>query len=275
MKGALTRVFVGVESGSDSQLRRYGKGQTTTDIVAALRAGSLLGLPLEFGFITFDPLLAQEELGEILAFLGRTDIVLPAGSADSAQEVYAMAISDDIPLLGAPVFTRVAYMATELELFINSPFLRLLQKTAPELIGEFDPGFARYTYSYRDPDVGHVANLCRVWTEGAFEVIYRMRLAARSARVSDNPFGSLIDRYRIASYGLLLSLTCGTCSRVRPGLLPLWETYCKHLPLRNDSTVGVKDMQALWNWVVTSGDLSLEIEPVVFRPEHLERRRDT
>jgi hypothetical protein len=167
----------------------------------------------------------------------------------------------------------VAYMATELELFVNSPFLRLLQNTAPHLVRDYDAAFARYGYSYADAFVGEVASYCRVWTEGAFPVVYRMRLAGRAARNAENPYRKIVDRYKIATYGLLLSLTCALCERIRPGLLDLWQTYCGDLPLHTDRPVTTADFVGLWEWVVDGQDTA-ELGRVEFHREYMERRRD-
>jgi hypothetical protein len=83
----MRRVFVGVESGSRAQLRRYGKGQTIAQTVDALRVASTLRVPLEFGFITFDPLLTPPELAENIAFLGRRDVLAEPGPGPVADRV--------------------------------------------------------------------------------------------------------------------------------------------------------------------------------------------
>ncbi len=249
LRPLLKRVFVGVESGSDSQLRRYGKGQTVADIVAGLRAASLLGLPLEFGFITFDPLLTANELVESLQCLGRTDILLPATNGTAPEDIYRLVLAQHVELSGDPLFSHVAYMATELELFVNSPFVQILRNQAPELLRPFESSFARYGYAYRDVAIGHIASWCRVWTEGAFESIYRMRLAERSGGVSPNELRPTIARYRRASYGWLVALAMASLPDHRGRLTPLWIAHCADLPLSTEAPPSVDALDQLWRWV--------------------------
>lgn len=277
MKPYLSRVFVGLESGSDSQLRRYGKGQTVRESIEALQAASLLGLPLEFGFITFDPLLTQSELIENIEFLARTDILLSTASSEvSVEDVYSM-IGEEKghSLKGNAVFTRVAYMATELELFVNSPFLRLLKNNYPQLLGEFDGSFARFGYKYHDQVVGRIASWCRVWTEGTFKLIYRMRLAARTYGDALNPDRAIITRYREATFGLLVALT-GRLSTGSSARIEVPSTYLDSgLPVNwVHEEPRVEDLDRLWRWVLAGSGTSQVLERVKFNLEHLERRRD-
>ncbi len=274
---ALKRFFVGVESGADSQLRRYGKGQSASDIVDALRAGSLLGLPLEFGFITFDPLLTADELLQNLRFLGRKDILF-AESLDSAITIDRKLRTNDSKEWpnGIPVFMRVAYMATELELFANSPFKKMLANGYPELLRSYDVEFARYNYCFRDPVIGHIASLCRVWTEGTFNPIYRIRLASRSAQKPLERYDPIVRKYRHATFALLLTLAhaFGVLSN---------EEFAAHtsiglsgmpLPFHNESTT-LEHMKELWRWVAGSetNETSPDIEPPNFNLDSLDKRR--
>lgn len=278
IKGALARVFVGVESGSNSQLRRYGKGQTTQDVVDALRAGSLLGLPLEFGFITFDPLLTPSELVETLEFLARTDVLLTPDSEQDEEVIYSSIVSNATSAVqrGDPVFSRVAYMATELELFAKSPFLRLLSRAHPELVGEYDSTFARYDYSYEDPMVGHVAAWCRVWTEATFRPVYRLRLAGRTLNGLASPYQNVIRRYREATFALLLALTGRFVPAFKPrlrefvganGVAPLLDS--------EPGEMSVGELQQLWAWVLSTSVVGGSMDEVDFRLTSLKKRRES
>ncbi|MFZ1685530.1 MAG: radical SAM protein [Candidatus Zixiibacteriota bacterium] len=245
----LTRVFVGVESGSNSQLRRFNKGQSVAEIVPALRAASLLGLPLEFGFITFDPLLTKSELVENIQFLGRTDVILSANKSLPPTEVYGIACEQGNQLKGNPVYGCVAYMATELELFATSRLAKLLQASAPHLLGNFDPNFARYGYVYQDPAIGRIAGICRIWTEGAFEPIYRIRVADRATSKMSGGYRDVISRYRKASYGLLVLLAMQEFREFRPQMQEFWHELCLDLPTFIGSEIGVDELSELWRWV--------------------------
>jgi hypothetical protein len=269
MRRYLARVFVGVESGSNSQLRRYGKGQTTEDIVAALRAGALVKLPLEFGFITFDPLLTQQELSESLEFLARRDVLLTTDQNLTADRIYTL-VTGELATetnAGPPVFSRVAYMATELELFVNSPFVKLLRDAAPELLGNYDSAFARFNYSYRDSSIAQVAGWCRVWTEGTFVPIYKLRLAARIAHADDCHRNDVVERYRTATFALLTSLTRRFCVSIADRATDLLSQCEPELMLVLSRGDALPDLDALWHWVQAGAANLPSTESVRFNNE--------
>jgi hypothetical protein len=220
----MRRIFVGVESGSNSQLRRYGKGQNTRQIVEALRVGSALGVPMEFGFITFDPLLSPSELVENVMFLSRRDIMkAPAGETpdERVEAVRAYLDGADLTDSGIPLYQHVAYMATELEVLAHSRYADHLRRRHPELLdGQFDSSFARYGVHYRDARIGEIAGWCRVWTEGMFAPVYEARMTARSSGSPDDAVGAagLVGRYREATFALLVALTRHLLPEVRQDL---------------------------------------------------------
>ncbi|GAA2451782.1 hypothetical protein GCM10010191_82530 [Actinomadura vinacea] len=267
----MRRLFAGVESGSPTQLRRYGKGQTVAQTVDALRVASTLGIPLEFGFITFDPLLTPAELAENMAFLARTDVMCdphpslrtggPTGVADGTVAAVAAVghylNGASLAASGEPVYRRVAYMATELEVLANSRYADHLRRRHPDLLEDYDPAFCRFGARYADERVGAVASWCRVWTEGMFTPVYAARMAARSA----GPGGAadaeaLVRRYRDATFGLLCELTR------------------RHLP-----DVGIPDGQPVPGTADEPSLLealseSVTGSPATFDLTHLERHRD-
>jgi len=272
----LRRFFVGVESGSDSQLRRYGKGQSTADIVDALRAGSLLGLPLEFGFITFDPLLTRDELVQNLRFLGRKDILFE-DRRDCAAKIDRELRTDSETQWpsGIPVFMKVAYMATELELFANSPFKKLLDHGHPELLRDYDAGFARYNYSFRDPLVSQIADWCRVWTEGTFKSIYRIRLAIRSATTPRETSAQIVGRYRQATFALLSTLAHHFGFLSGDEFTAHTAVGLNGMPIPfSDESKGLVTMKELWKWVVGTNGAGSDIEQPNFTLDTLRRHRE-
>ncbi|MDH3602055.1 MAG: hypothetical protein OEU26_20780, partial [Candidatus Tectomicrobia bacterium] len=66
-------VFVGFESGSDSQLKRYNKGVSRKENMKAIRILKQIGIHADGGFITFDPLMQMEEVFENTQFLRECD----------------------------------------------------------------------------------------------------------------------------------------------------------------------------------------------------------
>ncbi|MBN2453879.1 MAG: radical SAM protein [Candidatus Omnitrophica bacterium] len=74
-EAGLRMVFVGIESGSRSQLERYHKGATVEDNRKAIETLNSLGIKCEPGFIMFDQLMNMKELRENIKFLEETGLI--------------------------------------------------------------------------------------------------------------------------------------------------------------------------------------------------------
>ena len=70
-EAGLRSLFLGIESGSDSQLRRYCKGVTAEQSVEAIELLTKLGIEQDIGYIIFDPLVTVDELMQTVEFLER------------------------------------------------------------------------------------------------------------------------------------------------------------------------------------------------------------
>jgi len=70
----LRRVYLGIESGSSSQLKRFCKGVSVDENKQAIKILRELGLEIEIGFIFFDYLATMEEIKQNIAFIEETHI---------------------------------------------------------------------------------------------------------------------------------------------------------------------------------------------------------
>jgi radical SAM superfamily enzyme YgiQ (UPF0313 family) len=68
-KLGLQKVFLGIESCSPGQLKRYAKGHTREEAVAAARTLQRFGIRVEIGVILFDPLCTLAEVADSLSFM--------------------------------------------------------------------------------------------------------------------------------------------------------------------------------------------------------------
>jgi radical SAM superfamily enzyme YgiQ (UPF0313 family) len=73
-EAGLKGVYLGIESGSKSQLRRFGKGVSVEENKMALEIMRRLGFQIEVGFIFFDYLATMEELQENVEFIEETEL---------------------------------------------------------------------------------------------------------------------------------------------------------------------------------------------------------
>ncbi len=69
-----TTLYLGFESGSNDQLKRYGKGITREENLKAARILKELGFHIDGGFINFDPLMSLQDCLENISFLQEVDV---------------------------------------------------------------------------------------------------------------------------------------------------------------------------------------------------------
>ena len=189
LKSGMERLFMGVESGSDSQLKRYGKGIRVEHSIFAIRLLSALGIPLRFGFITFDPLMVGlRELKENIVTLSRTDAFMRPVDMEktSYRELFLRMTQDDMYVteqaVGIPVASGVSYMMASLEVLIGSPYVRMLEiaerKNRLNLLlndKKPDTNMGRYSVAYADPLIQEISIAAQKWIDRHFPVAYTLK----------------------------------------------------------------------------------------------------
>jgi hypothetical protein len=152
--------FIGVESGSDSQLRRYGKLAPGMLINAEVNARALRffrdqGITIGVGWIPFDPAMATlRELRENLRFVLDNDLVNYNARLDNALRLQKGAA--DVGILG---------------------------QLGLDLVGELQPNLLFYDSTYLDPRVGTIKDHVQVWMENMKELDGRIHRARFHAAV--------------------------------------------------------------------------------------------
>ena len=118
----LRKVFLGIESGSNSQLRRYAKGHSAAEASVAIQKLRQLGIQIELGWIMFDPLCSLTEIRENIQFLFDNDAV------DATSSLFS-----------------------ELRLQAGTPYMRLIQNAqgthqSPLITSSLDPDTLSVAY---------------------------------------------------------------------------------------------------------------------------------
>jgi hypothetical protein len=216
-QSGLDRLLVGVESGSDSVLRRFNKRITSDDSLQALRILSACGIGVRVSFITFDPLMSFSELQENVRFLARRDAYLRPLPEISHSELFDGIHREEFVHANSrntPLYERVAYMLVSLEALMNSDYIGLLRDAETQigkrlLLSQDDPdiSMARYKTAYVDDTIGDIAASCQRWVDRHFALDYCLR---GMYKVATNSERSMISGfrtgYRRISYCLLKSL---------------------------------------------------------------------
>lgn len=123
----LVRVYIGLESASPVQKRRYGRKETVDDTAAALQVLRGLGLDVDVGFIMFDPHLSVEEMLDNVEYFRRYDVV-----KHNTWPFRPLVVNE-----GTPIKRRL--------------------EAEGLLTGKQDADFLAYEYRYRDPIVERIA----------------------------------------------------------------------------------------------------------------------
>ncbi|WP_028776116.1 B12-binding domain-containing radical SAM protein [Shimazuella kribbensis] len=212
------RVIIGVESGSEAQLKRYGKGTRPEQNIIALRLLSALGIQLRIGFIMFDQLMEGfDDIRENLAFLERTDALMkPVDIGDmSYEELYDRLLHDEDFInehkTGQPVYSIVSYMLASMEVLTNTPYSRMVKLTERKknvsLIqneGNPDTNMGRYTIHFLDYRVGELSLASQMWIDSNFGIMYTIKSLYKVANpVEKQKYYDYMRRHREISQYLL------------------------------------------------------------------------
>ena len=172
----LDRVLFGVESGVNSILKRFNKVTTSVQNVYAIRTLSLIGVPVRYTYITFDPLMSMDELVESYTFQGRKDLLLASkcGLTDDElfdtvfDEQYAQEHNQSLPL-----YREIPYMLVSMECLLNSPYLALVEKQG--LAGAINLQMGKRESGYLDPVIGLFSQFSQFWIDRNFALDYCLK----------------------------------------------------------------------------------------------------
>jgi len=140
----LNRVFLGMESGSPTQLRRYGKLVSVQGNYKAIKILQSLGIDAVAGYIPIDPLMNMKELQENIAFLRSTGMYIKVTNPLSVLRVQA-----------------------------GSPYLRMAQQQG--VVGEQTEDLVFYNAHFKDPAVQKVATIADQWVQDIYPFIFGLK----------------------------------------------------------------------------------------------------
>ena len=136
LKMGVAWLFLGIESGSDSQLARYGKGVDCADIEGALKIIHRYDINFLIGFIMFDLLVTKDELMENIEFIKRNNL---------------------LKYLHSPLSKIRVYKDTPYRMMVRN----VEQKTGKKLLGAYDMETLEYNISaFADRCVDRIYHIC-------------------------------------------------------------------------------------------------------------------
>lgn len=141
-RAGMKKVFIGAESLSDTQLKRYGKGISVDTTIKAVSFLKQCHVELELGFILFDPLLTMNELNENLQNLKKTGM-----------------------------WQYNSVFLNEMRLHEGTPYAQKLKKEG--LLREFDPEYGSYEWVCKDLQTERVRQACKRFSK-QIKPLYRL-----------------------------------------------------------------------------------------------------
>lgn len=200
------RAFLGLESGSDSQLIRFRKGTTARQNAEAVRLMRELKFNLSVGFIPMDPYVTLDEIRENIKFLRDNNLFIePAYPLNQLKiqpntQFYNLTLNDG--LLGDRQANlhmfNVRYQHPEVQKIAD----------AIQVVDEIGSVFYVLKYMYRTKFLNHISGdedqvaLLRTW----FEEYNKMQIDYLEALVESvmdpTRFSEVIEEYRLRRFTL-------------------------------------------------------------------------
>lgn len=157
-EAGLERVFIGMESGSPTQLRRYGKQVSVEGNYKALEILHELGIDAVAGYIPIDPAMSLTELQENIAFLRRTGM-----------------------------YRKITNPLSVLRVQAGSPYLKLARQRG--LLEEATDDLVFFKARFEDENVQRVAELADRWVEDMYVFMFGLKGEVASQTLLLGPGG--------------------------------------------------------------------------------------
>jgi hypothetical protein len=182
----LQKVFLGIESCSASQLKRYAKGHTREEAAAAADLLRDLGMRVEIGVILFDPLCTLGEVKESLIFMREHGL---AGLASGLSSCLRLE-------------TGSHYVAL-LENYERQHDMELYSR-------QLDPDTLSYPYSFVTPDVHEFVDAVEFWNARLHPLYYPAKSLSRfgaGGALGENvrPLRQATQQFRVDSCDAMLA----------------------------------------------------------------------
>ena len=175
-KIGLRKIFLGIESGSDSQLKRYVKGHSSYEILEAIKIIQDVGFDLELGFIMFDPLCTLDEIDENIDFLYNNDLTK-----------YVSFLSNELRLQVKANYINV------LEVYENRHKTTIYDR-------KIDYNTISHTYEYADKNINKLLNTIQFWNSRIRGIHYPLKNLSRYGE------GGILGKYRNEVVNIIINL---------------------------------------------------------------------
>lgn len=178
-RAGLREVFIGVESGSTDQIRRYNKNNEQMKSIKAIMTLIGLGIDIDIGFILFDPFMTLSDL------ITNLDFILHAGIVSNYSRLAKK--------------LRVEPLTSYAEDHCD----------APNISKELDMNTVSFPYEFEDKQVERVYGVFSGWEKEDLDFIYNLQSLCRGEVPSEedrNRIKRIISMYRLLDLSFLRML---------------------------------------------------------------------
>ncbi|WP_131002691.1 B12-binding domain-containing radical SAM protein [Klebsiella variicola] len=201
----MNRCLFGVESGVDTILKRFNKKTTSKQNVTAIRILSLLGVPIRYTYIIFDPLMDFDELVQNFQFISRTDLILKKNDQLSPSDIIDLSLEDKRSrevCSDTPFYKNISYMLVSMECLTGSDYTKMAEVAGLLENNNFQMG--RVNTRYKDYRIGLFSYHSQLWIDRNFSLDYILKSLQK---ISDSCTYTKINQMRVRlkdfSYQLL------------------------------------------------------------------------
>lgn len=206
----LVKLFLGFESGVQSQIDRYGKGFRLREFIEAKRLLDDLGIEYELGYIPIDPLMTLEELCTSLQFI-----------KDEGCIPYISSIYKELRIQKG-----------------NKTYLRLVRQRESQrgirMVGDVLFEEQRYDIiGYVDDRIAAIVRIMKEYIEENYKRYYELRrMTQYDENASRHDSYAIIEKLRYNDYDLLLALSLSLMKG--ESLLAQKQILDKHKHIRDE-----------------------------------------
>lgn len=169
-QSGLIKIFLGFESGSQTQLKRYSKNFSFAEFLDAKKLLESLSIDYELGFINFDPLMSFDELTETMSFISENNC---------------------IPFI-SNIFKELRIQAG------NTGYLNLIRQFERQyginILGEFNHNEQLFpVIRYADSRVNKIVMIMRRVEKANYKLYYCLRILTQYSSIDDDEMQLLIS----------------------------------------------------------------------------------
>ena len=176
-ENGLNRVLVGVESGVDSILKRFNKNVIGNENSTGIRILTILGIPVRFTYITFDPFMTFEELINTYSYQGRIDLIMEDKSDIDPLKVINIIKHPEKFMeykSNKQLYFFIPYMLVSLEALIGSKYSLMLDESQL-LDGKTVTSLGKRNALYQDRRIGIISYFSQLWIDNCFALDYTLK----------------------------------------------------------------------------------------------------